>query len=573
MIKSFDTRVACCYSLHSYTFNSWKFLEAGTRAAAEKLYTVSSNNMIVPNESFDSVIGKLLPAQQRTVRSVIPKLTTEDKEFVESFKKARPRSSIPANRQSSLKSLRESSNTRPASAVVRSRKENKEEPDSNRRLNDENNPLAMVKVDPMLKRKRLSTLGKGDLWPEFPEEPNGAVQDALRKSWCGLIQSSTVQTLLPTNGASSMENYIAGCDLIMKSITHSRNINDPSSIIEQLDLILKWAACALISRDHTVALRAFLAVVLALFERLHELQYIMTDNEAKIFLPYFLDKAGTVKTPFQDQFLQVLSFITSNSLYSTRQYGSHICVKVLEKSTRSKSRLLAANQIELCVQTSNLPAIGKKGLNVLGAALSNENLVENRGGYLSLFDLVLEKLDMNVEKLFSLCSTLNEKAQGMVMERHSKNTTQTNQNNTIQPPMRLKTPSRMSSSSRISGISPRPTAPASATSIQETENLTSSSAAATESLRQRFQRSQNNNALPPPSSQHTQVQAHVHQIPQEPNIATILQEIEDTIQDNDPLSIEDVLVAKIDQIVQAISTDPSVVDAKSYDNCARSLAG
>lgn len=302
------------------------------------------------------------------MRSVIPKLTTEDKEFVESFKKCRPRSSIPANRQSSLKSLRESSNTRPASAVTRLRKENTEQPNSARRLNDENDPLAMVNVDPMLKRRRLSTLGKGDLWPEFPEEPNEAVQEALRKSWCGLIQSSTVQSLLPKQGASSMENYISGCDLIMKSITHSRTI-DSSSIIEQLDLILKWAACALTSRDHTVALRAILAVVFALFERLRELKYIMTDTEAKIFFPYLLDKAGTVKTPFQDQFLQVLSFITSNGLYSTRQYGSHICVKVLEKSTRSKSRLLAANQIERCVQTSNLPAIGKRGLNVLGAAL------------------------------------------------------------------------------------------------------------------------------------------------------------------------------------------------------------
>jgi hypothetical protein len=537
------------------------------------------------------VICKLVPAQQRTVRSIIPKLTDQEKEFVDSFQKARPRSSVPANRSNSQKPLPES--TRPASASSQLRKESSIKTDSlPHRINDENNPLQTNKTDPLLKRQRLSIQGKGDLWPDFPDEPSGeATQQALRKTWSTLIQSSTVHTLLPSNGANSMENYIPGCDLMMKSISHSRAIND-SSLIEQLDLILKWAACALASRDHTTALRTLLAVILALFERLHELEYKISDIEAAILLPYFLDRAGTVKTPFQDQFLKVLSFIPSHDIYSAKQYGSQICVKVLEKSPRSKSRLLAANQLEACVQSQALTAIGRNGLKVLSKALSVENIVENRVAYTSLFELIIAKLDGDIDKLISLCgSTLSENAQGLIRERCSKQNNRTMNTVPNQSSTRLQTPSRTSSartseltprietvkssssgttltSTRLSGISPKVHVSKSKLNNQESPKL-SSSAAATDLLRKRLQRPTQKNSsssLPPSQSNSSQVQA-------QSTLSKILVEMECMIQHEDRSSIENALLAKINSIVALISADPTSVDAQEYDHCVQSLAG
>lgn len=49
-----------------------------------------------------------------------------------------------------------------------------------------------------------------------------------------------------------------------------------------------------------MGLRSLLTVILALFERLHELSYTMNDAEVLILLPGLLDRAGAVKSHLQD---------------------------------------------------------------------------------------------------------------------------------------------------------------------------------------------------------------------------------------------------------------------------------
>lgn len=545
-----------------------------------------SKHAIVPDDSFDSSIGKLLPAQQRTIRSVIPKLSVQEKECVDSFK--RPQSSLPAKRDNSQKSSRESKTVRPASASARLRKEAPEAINTTKVVNDENNPLATAKIDPIIKQKRIGSLGKGDSWPDFPDDPSKNAQDALRKTWAALIPSSTVHTLLPTNGATSMELYIAGCDLVTKSINHSRAINDANSMIQQLDLILKWAACALASRDHTVALRTLLSVILALFERLDEVKYDMKNEEASIILPYLLDRAGVAKAPLQDQFLKVLSFITSTGVFPSKHYGPEVCVKVLAKSPRSKSRLLAANQLQSCVETSNLPAIGRNGLKALGTALSTEKLVENTTAYLSLCDAVLVKLDGDLEKFFDLCAnSLSESARSLIQERCSKRLLQNSLPNHLSS-SRLRTPSR-SSNSRLSEISPRvelakssitrlsESSPKIETSIAKSGKDTpklSSSAAAKASLKNRLQMSkQENSALPLPRPSSSHMQASTPKVEGDQSaLDKLLREIELVIEHNNNFFEENRVITKIDEIYQLVSANIGTIEVHDYDNCVRCLA-
>lgn len=506
------------------------------------------------------------------MRSVVPKLTKDEKEFVDSFKNAaRPRSSIPKDRTTSQKSMRASSRTRPSTASARLRNETpSSKTDAMQQSNnDENNPLSTDKVDTVLKQKRLQIHGKaGGCWPEFPESPSSeATHSEVRKSWSTLIHSSTVQTLLPKNGASSMENYLRGCDLIMKSITHSRDNND-DTIIQQLDLLLKWASCALSSREHTAALRKLLSVISALFQRLHELQYVMNDVEAQIILPYLLDIAGMMKSTFQDQFLQILSFVTKGgNVYTRKQYGTLICVKVLAKSPRAKSRLLAAKEIEKCLRDSvNLEPIGKPGLQVLAKALSNENLAENRGVYVSLFQVALEKMDGDLAKLFLFCKDyLSEYAKGLIQEKCSKRSV-TNQNS-VQTSLRLHTPSRPSGGLRGSITTQYSEASPSIKSSEiQKRNLSRSSPAIKGDLHKRFERSK----LPPSSSSQTQDPSP--RVSSTSRVDKMFQDINCIVEHGD-LSAEPDLITILNNLSQAISADPGVLNIDHYDEYVKSIAG
>eukprot|EP00804_Cyclotella_cryptica_P000003 CCRYP_013696-RA/>CCRYP_013696-RA protein AED:0.01 eAED:0.01 QI:1339/1/1/1/1/1/5/219/1350 len=544
--------------------------KAGIRTAGEKLLEVCAMKNTIPSDKFDTVISKLLPAQQRTVRSVIPKLSKEEKDYVGAFKKVRPRSSVSARQYSSQSSLRP---ILPNETATLERRPSRNIEKSNTRcVDNEIDPLAICRLDPILKRERLSAFGKGDNWPDFPEEPSGEVTRlTLRKSWSLLIENASIQSLLPRNASSSMECYIEGCNLITRSINYSKSTGD-SSIIEQLDLILKWAACALSSRDHTAGLRSILHVIFALFERLNDLSYKMNDIEALIILPILLDKAGTSKTPFQDMFLNIISFVTDNDIYSKKLYGSIICVKVIEKSLRSKSKSLAASQCGMCVQASALAAIGKKGLTVLSKAISTERLVENRVAYLNLFDLITGKLDGDLEKLFSLCGTsLSESAKVMIKERWSRRQTtsrhqkETSDGDNPTQSTKLRTPSKRNIP-RFGDSMPEVEASQSSILAQ------SSSAVATESLRMRLKTyTQSNRSLPLPPSKLSQSQLSSPSVTSSSSITELLQDIENTVLHVDSGSTTNYLFTNgrhsIEILYNVLSDDTSSFSSSEFNNC------
>lgn len=500
------------------------------RSEAEKLHKMCSESNVIPSETLDNEIKRLLPAQQRTVRSVIPKLSAQEKEYVDTFKKDKPshppRQSVQARLSTQQQSVRREL-PKPTPQSPQLCKESNQVGDV-----EHGDPLALSRSKPNLKMQRLAVLGKGDYWPEYPKGPTSdATLHALCKSWSALIPSSSIELLFPKGGLKTMEDAVAGCEVITKSIGHSRNAND-TSIIEQLDLVFKWAAFAMATRDHTVGLRSLLDTIEMLFGRLGELSYTMNDAEALILLPLFLEKAAMVKANFHEQLIRILSFITANKIYPTQAYGAMICVKVIDKSLYPKARCLAANESLRCVQSpAGLKAIGKVGLIALGNALSVENLTENRMSYLVLFEIIVEKMNGNTEKLFDLVGdSLTDKARDMILERCPK-VAETQQT-------KLRTPSRKSTSRFIEA------SPAKQDGQLES---TQSSLAARELLRQRLQ-SRGGSSLPvPPPNNSSRVMPPpippIHPPPQD-LYAELMGDITLMIQRADSTSDNNVLVAK-----------------------------
>ena len=392
--------------------------KSGIRSASEKLLAICSKNGFVPSASFDKEICKLLPAQQRTVRSLIPKLSKQDQDLVDTFKKAseRPRrpgqmmpgsqTTQPPSNKSTLKSTRAGGLPRKSNTVAE---------------NDvlAENPLQISSTRSVKpKSQRLAMIGKGDGWPDYSEEPSDDNIQALRKSWASCIPSASIKVLFPQSGLRSHEDCINGCDLISKAIAYSRDSGD-SSFLGMLDFIFKWASCAVTLRDHTSGFRKLLTMILDLFKRLDEIEYDISNGEALLLLPYLLDKASVAKLHFKEDILTIFTLVTKQ-IYPANKFGPMICMKVLEKSKSNPSRPLAAELCFIAVQQSaGVSAIGRKGLVILSSALNEETVAEVRKVYVDLFEIVVEKLKGDTDKLFDAIKP-SDKVRDMIMERCSK---------------------------------------------------------------------------------------------------------------------------------------------------------
>ena len=383
-----------------------------TRSASEKLLKSCVTSGIVPMEDIDNEIRKLLPAQQRALRSIIPKISTQDQELVDSFKQASARArtapirTTSSSSQQPVRQMTAKGTSMTASVSVHNSPSGE--------AHNDVNPLHSSTARNSTKDQRLSLLSRGDHWPFYPEEPNGnVILQTVCKSWFQLIPAQSIQVLFPNGGLRSHEDAVGGCEII------SRSINCSDSFVNQLDLIFKWTSCALLSRDHTSGLRSLLSMLQLMFKRLRELSYMMQDSEANILLPYIIEKASVAKSQFKDQFADVLSLIR-NGLYPLQRYGSIICISVIAKSKSSPARSLAAIECTTCVKEVGASALGRKGVETIAKALSIEKLLDIRVAYLDLFDIVTKK--SSLEKVLELCTGdgITDKAKEMIIDRCTK---------------------------------------------------------------------------------------------------------------------------------------------------------
>ena len=207
-----------------------------------------------------------------------------------------------------------------------------------------------------------------------------------------------------------------------------------------------------------------------------------------ILLPHIFEKASIAKGRFREQFNNVISVFRSD-IMPTRSLGQVICVPLIEHSHQSKTRVLAMHECRLCVDHIGLSGLGKKGLLVTAKTLSEENLPENRTAALELMEMVLAKMDGDVEKLAGICGPnyLSDKGRAMIEEHWSKHggNRQSMKPKTLQRDSNARRQSQIPSSRAASGINrSRRTMPNSSRGFDANHSPDSSEAArtATESM-------------------------------------------------------------------------------------------
>ncbi len=162
------------------------------------------------------------------------------------------------------------------------------------------NPLKGPTPGVSSKMQRCSVLSRQrENWPEYPEEPTGGTAfTTLKKKWSQLIPSYSLEFFFPSGGFQKQEDAAKGCYLLQRSIFLSKQDSSDTLFLDQLDLVNKWLACALCSRDSTVGLGPIIDVIVDMISLMLSSNYQMNDVEAMVILPYLVEKAGTAKVCF-----------------------------------------------------------------------------------------------------------------------------------------------------------------------------------------------------------------------------------------------------------------------------------
>lgn len=159
------------------------------------------------------------------------------------------------------------------------------------------NPLKGPTPGVSSKMQRCSILSRQrENWPEYPEEPTGGPTfSALKKKWAQLIPSVSLEFFFPAGGLQKQEDAANGCYLLQRSIFLSKQDNSDTLFLDQLDLVNKWLAYAICSRESPVGLGPIIDVMVDMISLMLSSNYQLNDVEAMVLLPYLVEKAGTAK--------------------------------------------------------------------------------------------------------------------------------------------------------------------------------------------------------------------------------------------------------------------------------------
>lgn len=98
-------------------------------------------------------------------------------------------------------------------------------------------------------------------------------------------------------------------------------------------------------------------------------------------------------------------------------------MSLIESSSNAKARVMACKECCACVESLGLSGIGKKGVLVAAKSLSEEKLPENRNALLDLMELILPRMNGDMQRFVRICGpNLSDKARVLIEERLKKGT-------------------------------------------------------------------------------------------------------------------------------------------------------
>lgn len=267
-----------------------------TRNAAEQLIKACLDADAISSKTVRKGLEHLKPAQQRTVCPIIIRLTgTDDMPSSQSEKGNGPSkrdkgSGVSVKAEPSPRRVaRGKGPARSASTRAFPKKSEQAEEDGGHEGTDMH-PLESTSGAKFPKEKAVKQIS----WTEYPEEPGPAQLASLKRAWTNLLPSKSTEKLFPATGIRKQEDAKSGCEVLSRAIEWDTR-EGTTVVMEQLDLVLRWACLVLCSRESTVGLQVLLSFFLRLVAYLGGCRYTLGDDEANLLFPYIVEKASIAK--------------------------------------------------------------------------------------------------------------------------------------------------------------------------------------------------------------------------------------------------------------------------------------
>lgn len=279
---------------------------AEVRHSAENLMKSCAQCGVLSSASVFNGLEKLLPAQQRGLRSIVLEAFKQESfvaQEIEDLIEGKTtvgslRASGSEHDDENFRSPAKESNIHRSKAhFTETYAKEKASQSSMQVVEIHGHPLLQTSVQnqKLMDKAERVTAKKKDNWPEFPEVPSGKDYFILRKSWVCYLPPNTASILLPQAGFSKQDDAIPGIDILSDAVKFDEKNSNKAVLIEHLDFILKWLAFVLCCRESTTGMQAILSVIIDLFQFLRTRECTVTDCEAAILLPHLLEKGGASK--------------------------------------------------------------------------------------------------------------------------------------------------------------------------------------------------------------------------------------------------------------------------------------
>jgi len=280
--------------------------QSESRAIAEEIMRESIMNRVITVSSAEKATSKLLNAEQRKIRTILDKLGSIQFQDDQSPKRSTGRqgstqmkSTVPMER------IRKASRT----PVIQQRsisRGRRESTNGSKQVSDQSTILFDLLNDPAfhpLQSETFTSVSKSyriskqrDHIPEYPDEPSGQnTFNELKKAWQPLLPSESIKILFPSSGIRVQDDASDGCELLSRGIELTSESGNEVLLTNQLDLVIRWFALSLCSRETTKGMQSLMSFLVKLTTLLRDKNYELTDGESFMLLPHLLEKAGSAK--------------------------------------------------------------------------------------------------------------------------------------------------------------------------------------------------------------------------------------------------------------------------------------
>ena len=180
---------------------------------------------------------------------------------------------------------------------------------------------------------------------------------ALRSQWEPLLSANLYGDLFPQDkhSAATQDMLIPGVDALLALLNDT--CGNDAVVLSHTDLMLRWCALGMCTRETIGGLLRILLLVATIFEKVRNSEAQLLDAEAQIIIPHLIDRSGHKNDRARAAFKHCLG--AAKGVTSPNKLTSMLLQGLTSKN--KKTRAVCLEEIESIVDASGAAVLGRHG--------------------------------------------------------------------------------------------------------------------------------------------------------------------------------------------------------------------